>query len=72
MGLWRDVIFRPTTCQIVQVFKYCISFPDCFTHARTIDWGMAFVKFHENLLIIDGEINEKHALNIIVSKTVTC
>ena len=37
-----------------------------------MNWEMAFVKFHKNLLIIDGEIDEKHALNIIVSQTVTC
>ena len=30
------------------------------------DWEMSFTKFHENGLIIDGEIDEKHALQIIV------
>ena len=30
---------------------------------------MSCTKFHENRLIIDGEIDEKHALQIIVSCT---
>ena len=31
------------------------------------DFEMSYTKFHENRLIIDGEIDEKHALQIIVS-----
>ena len=33
------------------------------------DLEMSYTKFYENRLIIDGEINEKHALQIIVSWT---
>ena len=33
------------------------------------DLEMSCTKFHENRLIIDGEIDEKHALQIIVLKT---
>ena len=31
------------------------------------DLEISYTKFHENQLIIDGEIDEKHALKIIVS-----
>ena len=31
------------------------------------DFEMSCTKFHENRLIIDGEIDEKHAFQIIVS-----
>ena len=31
---------------------------------------MSCTKFHENRMIIDGEIDEKHALQIIVSQTI--
>ena len=31
------------------------------------DLEMTCIKFHENRLIIDGEIDEKHALQIIAS-----
>ena len=32
---------------------------------------MIFTKFHENRLIIDGEINEKHALLLNVAQGIT-
>ena len=32
-----------------------------------LDLKMSWAKFHESRLIIDGEIDEKHALQIIVS-----
>ena len=34
------------------------------------DLEMSCTKFHENRLIIDGEIDEKHALQTVVSKTI--
>ena len=43
-----------------------LKFSTMFEH----DLEMACTKFHENRLIIDGEIDEKHALQIYKNKCV--